>query len=292
MFSPGMTINTSRRVTVAARQLTDYVFRARTPSAGPRTHGPPARKMQDARPLGPHLCEFPLATRRARMRASGSKIIIKPRRSRQPEPIQDPSPTPEPEPADTTDHEVDAVDDDDGPSGSELPADSQREESDVEETFVDGEPKLSIRIRGRGRPPKGFGAPRPRGRPRGSGRGRGRPRGARTGPTGPIILRLPKRVEAEPAPELPLIDPVEDSVEPTPTPAPEDVEIVQPMGGGKPFRQVAGKVYIIENDELVTDDEPKGDEKIDSNGNLLGGKHTSISCDYLSSPTMSPRTPI
>jgi hypothetical protein len=30
-------------------------------------------------------------------------------------------------------------------------------------------------------------------------------------------------------------------------------------------------VYVIEGDELVTEDDPKGDTKIDKNGNLLGG---------------------
>ncbi|KAI0267479.1 chromatin remodelling complex Rsc7/Swp82 subunit-domain-containing protein [Gloeopeniophorella convolvens] len=44
------------------------------------------------------------------------------------------------------------------------------------------------------------------------------------------------------------------------------------MGGGKPFRVVQGKVYVIDGDELVTDDDPKGDTKIDRNGNLLGGR--------------------
>ena len=43
------------------------------------------------------------------------------------------------------------------------------------------------------------------------------------------------------------------------------------MGGGKPFRVVQGKVYVIEGDEFVTEDDAKGDTKIDRNGNLLGG---------------------
>ena len=45
-----------------------------------------------------------------------------------------------------------------------------------------------------------------------------------------------------------------------------------PIGGGKPFRTIQGKVYIIEGDAFVTDDDPKGDEKIDKFGNLLGGE--------------------
>ncbi|KAF8497578.1 chromatin remodelling complex Rsc7/Swp82 subunit-domain-containing protein [Russula emetica] len=44
------------------------------------------------------------------------------------------------------------------------------------------------------------------------------------------------------------------------------------MGGGKPFRVIQGKVYVIGGDELVTEDDPKGDTKIDKNGNLLGGR--------------------
>jgi len=54
---------------------------------------------------------------------------------------------------------------------------------------------------------------------------------------------------------------------------PEEVAIekVAPMGGGKPFRKIQGQVYIIDGDEFVTEDNPKGDEKIDKFGNLLGG---------------------
>ena len=43
------------------------------------------------------------------------------------------------------------------------------------------------------------------------------------------------------------------------------------MGGGKPFRVVQGKVYVIDGDEFVTGDDPRGDAKIDKFGNLLGG---------------------
>ncbi|KAI9060085.1 hypothetical protein FKP32DRAFT_1578774 [Trametes sanguinea] len=44
------------------------------------------------------------------------------------------------------------------------------------------------------------------------------------------------------------------------------------MGGGKPFKQIQGKIYIMEGDEYITEDDPKGDTKIDRNGNLLGGE--------------------
>jgi chromatin structure-remodeling complex protein RSC7 len=53
----------------------------------------------------------------------------------------------------------------------------------------------------------------------------------------------------------------------------QDEEI---MGGGKPFRVIQGKVYVIDGDELVTEDDPKGDTKIDKNGNLLGGAFASF----------------
>ncbi|RXW15670.1 hypothetical protein EST38_g10185 [Candolleomyces aberdarensis] len=41
---------------------------------------------------------------------------------------------------------------------------------------------------------------------------------------------------------------------------------------GKPSRKIQGQTYFIEGDEFVTEDDPKGDEKIDKNGNLLGGR--------------------
>ncbi|TFK75645.1 hypothetical protein BDN72DRAFT_757327 [Pluteus cervinus] len=44
------------------------------------------------------------------------------------------------------------------------------------------------------------------------------------------------------------------------------------MGGGKPFRKIQGGVYVIDGDEFVTESNPKGDEKIDQWGNLLGGR--------------------
>jgi hypothetical protein len=55
------------------------------------------------------------------------------------------------------------------------------------------------------------------------------------------------------------------------------VEIV--MGGGKPFRKVKGLVYVLDNDELVTEDDPKGDQKIDKDGVLQGGE---VTCSYFS----------
>jgi hypothetical protein len=43
-------------------------------------------------------------------------------------------------------------------------------------------------------------------------------------------------------------------------------------------------VYVIEGDELVTEDDPKGDTKIDKNGNLLGGAFAV----FFSFPLMCP----
>ncbi|KAJ7704405.1 chromatin remodelling complex Rsc7/Swp82 subunit-domain-containing protein [Mycena rosella] len=130
---------------------------------------------------------------------------------------------------------------------------------------------------------------RGRGRPRGSGRGksvptsgastprtRGRGRGTRavrargTGRTilgSALTIRLPKRPEEEDdEEELVEGDEGETAGEE------KEKEPVAPLGGGKPFRKIQGKVYIIEGDEFVTEDDPKGDEKIDKWGNLLGDR--------------------
>lgn len=45
-----------------------------------------------------------------------------------------------------------------------------------------------------------------------------------------------------------------------------------PIGGGKPFRRINGKVHVIEGDEFVTEEDPKGNTKIDAAGRLLGGR--------------------
>ncbi|CAE7073780.1 unnamed protein product [Rhizoctonia solani] len=42
--------------------------------------------------------------------------------------------------------------------------------------------------------------------------------------------------------------------------------------GPKPYRVVNGIALFLKNDELTIDDDPKGDEKIDAKGNLLGGR--------------------
>lgn len=45
-----------------------------------------------------------------------------------------------------------------------------------------------------------------------------------------------------------------------------------PIGGGKPFRKINGKVYVIEGDEFITEEDSKGNTKIDAAGRLLGGR--------------------
>ena len=54
------------------------------------------------------------------------------------------------------------------------------------------------------------------------------------------------------------------------------------------LRLIKGKRYRIENDEIVLDDDPQGDTKVDSAGNMLGGRvlkiHTFCS-DGRSDPT-------
>ncbi|CAK5267548.1 unnamed protein product [Mycena citricolor] len=103
--------------------------------------------------------------------------------------------------------------------------------------------------------------------PRGRGRGRGRPplraRGmARAAGGVGFTIRLPKRDDESD----------EDGSE---RGADVDMGAVGeegPIGGGRPFRTIQGKAYIIEGDEFITENDPKGDEKIDQWGNLLGDR--------------------
>ena len=52
----------------------------------------------------------------------------------------------------------------------------------------------------------------------------------------------------------------------------EGLEGGGPIGGGRPFRKINGKVYVIEGDEFVTEEDPKGNTKIDAAGRLLGDR--------------------
>lgn len=140
--------------------------------------------------------------------------------------------------------------------------------------------------------------------PKGKGKSRGRTKGAVTAtPTKPkpkarakgktkgvmktaggLTIKLPKRgeedgeggagegVEGEEA-ETDVKEP--DVKEGTPAVAEVDEG---PIGGGKPFRRIQDKVYVIDGDEYVTEDDPKGDEKIDKWGNLLGGTRLTRPC--------------
>ncbi|KAI0089622.1 chromatin remodelling complex Rsc7/Swp82 subunit-domain-containing protein [Irpex rosettiformis] len=106
----------------------------------------------------------------------------------------------------------------------------------------DEEAAKASRGRGRGRPrgrPKGSGIGRPRGR------GRGRPRGK-----GRLTTRSRRDRDEEPIIEKEY---------------PED-------GPVRYFRRYNGEIVYIEGDEYVTGDLEKGDEKIDKDGNLLGGR--------------------
>jgi chromatin structure-remodeling complex protein RSC7 len=99
-------------------------------------------------------------------------------------------------------------------------------------------------------PSRGRGRGRPRGRPRGSrGRGRGRGRGATT-------IRLPR----------------EDGEE-------GELEEGAEADDGRPqFKKVGTRMYVLEGDELATDDDPKGDTKIDKDGSLIGGEYLLLLC--------------
>ncbi|EAU84128.2 nuclear protein localization [Coprinopsis cinerea okayama7 len=116
-----------------------------------------------------------------------------------------------------------------------------RPEAEPEPEVVVPAPRKRGRPRGRGRGGgfAGSTAPRPRGRPPGRGRARGR---------GRVTIKLPKRGDEDD----------EDG---------EGADV-----DARPFRKIQGQVYVIEGDEFVTPDDPKGDEKIDKHGNLLGGR--------------------
>ncbi|KAG6865170.1 hypothetical protein C0991_004718 [Blastosporella zonata] len=192
------------------------------------------------------------------------KIVIKPRM-----PVPQPTPTvtipgtssrmiaPAPAPPSEIDDDADydAMDVD-------SPGEVQTGDEEVSNSRI-GTPRPRGRPRGRGR---GAAASTSTPRARGRGRGRGRPRGR-----GALTIRLPKRgdedteeAEAEADDSEAGDAEVEGEV--------EELVKEEPLGGGKPFRKIHGKVYIIEGDEFITDDDSKGNEKIDHSGVLLGGR--------------------
>jgi chromatin structure-remodeling complex protein RSC7 len=131
-----------------------------------------------------------------------------------------------------------------------------------------------------------------RGRPRGRTKGavtptstKPKPKARTKGKTKPVVktaggltIKLPKRGEEEgeageggETEEVETKDTeIKDPEMKEGTPAVVEVD-EGPIGGGKPFRRIQDKVYIIEGDEYVTEGDPKGDEKMDKWGNLLGG---------------------
>jgi chromatin structure-remodeling complex protein RSC7 len=244
------------------------------------------------------------------MKSSG-KIIIKPRTSKRSTARRD-APSDSKSPAtpthdETDDDQMDEDDRDENPNESvdtpTQPLDSdeaddadEQGEEDAEDETAEGEEEIAP-----------VPAKRPRGRPKGSGikstagtttatstprsrppRGRGRPRGRppRTPGAGgaglTIRLKAPKGEDGESGDEeeySPEAEAPTSGAAPTPPPVASETRETPakegPMGGGKPFRKIGDKVYVIDGDEFVTEDNPKGDEKVDKWGNLLGG--TSIS---------------
>jgi len=221
-------------------------------------------------------------TRLYAMSSAVPKIIIKPRPSAAPT-VTIPAPGTFSRliaPAPPSEQSDDPADGDDDPQAMDV--DSPADGLGGDEA---GGPRLRGRPKGRGRGlASGTSTPR-----MARGRGRGRARGkARVG--GSLLIRLPKRgddeadadvegdVEGEGAEgEGEVGDGAEAELE---TPQPEEPkEKEEPLGGGKPFRKIQGKVYVIDGDEFVTDDDPKGDEKIDRSGVLLGGEsHAVVPC--------------
>ncbi|EJD02040.1 uncharacterized protein FOMMEDRAFT_20828 [Fomitiporia mediterranea MF3/22] len=197
------------------------------------------------------------------MKKSGTKIIIRARRPKEPEPVPEPDEPSEAAAEEQASSESANDDAEDVPAESDAPEDSIRDEEgdkEVDESASDA-PAPVIRGRPRGRPrgsgrgTVSAGTGRPRGRPRGSGRGRGRGRGR--GET--ITLRLPKRADGS--------DGDDDDGNGSQAAVAEEVDVEVPRTTRKGI-----PLPPIEGDTYVTEDDPKGDTKIDINGNLLGGR--------------------
>ena len=168
-----------------------------------------------------------------------------------------------PQTEEDVDVDVDAQTADEDEDGSVVGPEEGEEAEDVDDDVV---PVRRGRGRPRGSKNKTPGTPRTRGRGRGRGRGKGRG----------ITIRLPKRTgeDLEQVEESAAVAEAETPAPVEEPPAPEPEE--GPTGGGKPFRRINGQVYIIENDEYVTEDDLKGDTKIDQFGNLLGGAYSTV----------------
>lgn len=197
------------------------------------------------------------------------KIIIKPQARAPAPPPSDPD-TPEVE-------DEEAAEEADG----EEETDDAATPMDVDNASEEGAPVAPTkrgrgRPRGRGRGSTASGASTPRARGRGGrGRGRGRGRGAAS-VGGSLTIRLPKRTDEDGEADEEVADADGEAATEGEAGEIEEKEIIKelPIGGGKPFRKIQGKVYIIDGDEFITEDDPKGDQKIDQWGSLLGGMHS------------------
>ncbi|KAF8639179.1 hypothetical protein AX17_001666 [Amanita inopinata Kibby_2008] len=210
------------------------------------------------------------------------KIIIKPRLIIPPPQQQSnsgaPTPSSRAEDADDEDNEIPEEEEnasnlDDAQSTMDVDGASQTAATPAATADDEGDSRLGTPVqKGRGRPrgrSKGVVSANST-RARGKGRGRGRGRGVGK-LAGGLTIKLPKRgeEEVEGATEDGGDGEEAEVKEGTPVePEPEE----GPVGGGKPFRRIQGKAYVIDGDEFVTEDNPKGDEKIDKWGNLLGGR--------------------
>lgn len=209
---------------------------------------------------------------------------------------------------DEEEEEEEAVDQDQEPDGAleEDEGDEVEEEEEEEEAYddeVDSDDlnigksstpqRFSIVIkrksRGGGALSKGSGS-RGRGLPRG--RPRGRPRGAAAGrgrgvlPHGMLVVQKPG---STPKPEANDDDDDETYGEPStsasagasrtyfssPVSCMLNCSLLLLVNTNLPigttYRQIGGKTYVFQDDELVTEEDEVGNTKIDINGNLLGG---------------------
>ncbi|KAF8875218.1 chromatin remodelling complex Rsc7/Swp82 subunit-domain-containing protein [Gymnopilus junonius] len=157
--------------------------------------------------------------------------------------------------------------DQEGPGPGDDNENAQGQDEDASESFVGAPtPRPRGRPRGRGRgSTSAVSTPRARGR----GRGRGRPRGR---PANSLLIRLPKRNDDETEAEAEAEGENDADVEGGDAVEEHEPEKEAPLGGGKPFRKIHGEVYVIDGDEFITPEDPKGNEKIDQFGNLLGGR--------------------
>ncbi len=214
------------------------------------------------------------------MRGSG-KIVIRPRNARKSQPSPSPEPEPEPEASEHSgegseqqQQEEDAGEESEG--GEDAQEGSQKDDTmDVDEggDEEDGDAVQES-------------APAPRGTRAGDEAAEGRAatslqddreaghgevdveEAEDVGRGSSVLLKLPRR-GADSDGTGDVDGDAEDSQ--AATPGADEFEVLEPIAGGKPFRRIQGQIHVIENDEFITDEDLKGDEKIDANGNLLGG---------------------